>query len=171
MEDFYQKLELVVNRCGLQTKPQNIFNCDKTGFQTDAGVQKVLCRRGSRNPNKLVVSSTKATYTVLMCCNAIGDFLPMFINYKGLHLYHTWCVNGPANARYNCSPSGWMELAQFFDWFISCFVPETSKYEVTKLLILDGHNSHISLELVEAAIENNVEIFCLPVHTSHLVQP
>ncbi|KAJ8948224.1 hypothetical protein NQ314_008461 [Rhamnusium bicolor] len=32
-------------------------------------------------------------------------------------------------------------------------------------------NSHVSLELIDAAAEKNIEIFCLPAHTSHLVQP
>ncbi|KAF2892077.1 hypothetical protein ILUMI_14096 [Ignelater luminosus] len=81
----------------------------------------MLCRRGSRNLNKLVSSATKATYTVLMFCNAIDDFLPMFINYKWLHLYSTWSYNGLTNARYNCSSSSWMEAAQFFDWFINSY--------------------------------------------------
>ncbi|XP_018578113.1 uncharacterized protein LOC108916364 [Anoplophora glabripennis] len=171
MEDCYNKLQAVYSHFGLDKKPQNIFNCDEIGFQTDAGVQKVLCKRGSRNPNKLVGSVTKATYTVLICCNAVGDFLPMFINYKGLHLYSTWCVDGPENCRYNCSPSGWMESLQFFDWYTNCFIPSTSDLQGTKLLIFDGHNSHLSLDLVETAAKHNIEIFCLPDHTSYLVQP
>ncbi|KAJ8943848.1 hypothetical protein NQ314_009617 [Rhamnusium bicolor] len=56
-------------------------------------------------------------------------------------------------ARYNCSLSGWMEAPQFLDWFINCFIPETLKLDGTKLLILDGHKSHVSLELIDAAAE------------------
>lgn len=169
--DFYTKLNDIMTKLDITNKPQNVYNCDETGFQTDAGKQRVLCKRGSKNPNKLVGSVTKASYTVLTCCNAIGDFLPLFINYKGLHLYSTWCVNGPNNARYNCSPSGWMESPQFLDWFLNCFVPATSKQEGNKLLIYDGHNSHISIELIETAVKNNITLLCLPAHTSHLVQP
>ncbi|KAJ8955075.1 hypothetical protein NQ314_006955 [Rhamnusium bicolor] len=119
MEDCYNKLKDIIARFDLQSKPQNIVNCDEISFQIDAGIQKILCKRGSRNPNKLVGNVTKAMYTVLMCCNAIGDFLPMFIISKGLHLYSTWCFGGPEKARYNCSPSGWMEVPQFLDWFIN----------------------------------------------------
>lgn len=171
MDNFYSILMRLYDECQLHNRPQNIFNCDETGFQTDAGSQKVICRRGSRNPVKVVGSTTKATYTVLMCCSATGDYLPMFINYKGLHLYTNWCTNGPENARYNCSPSGWMESAQFLDWFINLFIPSTSHLEGKKLLILDGHNSHISIQLIDKATENNIELLCLPAHTSHLLQP
>lgn len=171
MDNFHTILMRLYDECQLHNRPQNIFNCDETGFQTDVGKQKVICRRGSRNPFRVVGSTTKATYTVLMCCSATGDYLPMFINYKGLHLYSNWCTNGPENARYNCSPSGWMESAQFLDWFVNLFIPSTSHLEGKKLLILDGHNSHISLQLIDKAKENNIELLCLPAHTSHLLQP
>lgn len=171
MLDFHNKIKELIEKYDLANKPQNIYNCDETGFQTDAGTQKVLCKRGSRNPTKLVGSVTKGMYTVLMCCNAVGEFLPMFINYKGLHLYTTWCNNGPNDCRYNCSPSGWMEAPQFLDWFVNCFIPATAKLEGTKVLILDGHNSHISIDLIDLAVENNIEILCLPAHTSHVLQP
>ena len=39
------------------------------------------------------------------------------------------------------------------------------------LLIQDGHSSHITVELIELAKENNIHILCLPSHTTHLLQP
>lgn len=167
----FSKLQTVIVNLGLENKPQNIFNCDETGFQTDAGSQKVLCRRGSRNPHKLVANVTKALYTVLVCCNAVGDYTLFFVNYKGLHLYSNWCQGGPENARYNCSPSGWMESNQFLDWFQKILISEGQKLEGKKLLIYDGHSSHLSLPLIDMAIQNGIELFCLPAHTSHLLQP
>ncbi|KAJ8935841.1 hypothetical protein NQ314_012619 [Rhamnusium bicolor] len=154
MEGCFNKLKDIIARFDLQNKPQTIFHCDEIGIQRDAGIQKVLCKRGSRNPNKLVGSVTKAMYTVLMYCNAIGDFLPMFINYKGLHLYSTWCVGEPEKARYNCLQSGWIEAPQCLYWFINCFIPEILKLDGTK-----------------CDCRKNIEMFCLPAHTSHLVQP
>lgn len=59
MEDCYNKFQAVYSSFGLDKKPQNNFNRDEIGFQTDAGVQKVLCKRGSRNPKNLSVASQK----------------------------------------------------------------------------------------------------------------
>lgn len=171
MRDFAKKLKATIERNNLENKPQNIFNCDETGFQTDVGIQKILCRKGSRNPHKVVGSVTKSTYTVLVCCSAIGDYLPLYINYKGFHLYSNWCQNGPKDAVYNCSPSGWMESAQFASWFENVFIKHTAHLEGTKLLIFDGHNSHLTIPLIELACANNIELFCLPAHTSHALQP
>lgn len=114
---------------------------------------------------------TKSTYTVLVCCNAIGHYLPLNVNYKGLHLYSTWCQNGPDDTVYNCSPSGWMESLQFANWFENVFIKHTAKLDGPKLLIFDGHNSHLTIPLIEMACANNIELFCLPAHTSHALQP
>ena len=46
--------------------------------------------------------------------------------------------------------------------------PETRGY---KLLIVDGHESHISLYAAQLAIANKLDIVLMPSHTSHLVQP
>ena len=39
------------------------------------------------------------------------------------------------------------------------------------LLIFDGHGSHITDKMIELAIKNNIELFCLPPHTTHKLQP
>ena len=36
---------------------------------------------------------------------------------------------------------------------------------------IHGHSSHISIELIEMARENNVCLLCLPSHTTHILQP
>ncbi|KAJ8951729.1 hypothetical protein NQ318_012580 [Aromia moschata] len=35
LEDFYNKIKQAIERNKLENKPQNIFNCDESGFQTD----------------------------------------------------------------------------------------------------------------------------------------
>ena len=39
------------------------------------------------------------------------------------------------------------------------------------LLILDNHSTHVTLEAVEFARENHIDILTLPSHTSHKMQP
>ena len=39
------------------------------------------------------------------------------------------------------------------------------------LLIKDGHTSHTSIEVIELACANNVDLLCLPAHTTHILQP
>ena len=39
------------------------------------------------------------------------------------------------------------------------------------LLVMDGHGSHVSIELIEVAHANDVHLLCLPSHTTHILQP
>ena len=39
------------------------------------------------------------------------------------------------------------------------------------LLVLDGHNSHVTLEVVTLAMNSGLDIISLPSHTSHALQP
>ena len=107
----------------------------------------------------------------MSCCSAAGDYLPRLILYKSVHLYTKWCQEGPTDATYNTSENGWINKAIFFDWFQNCFIPKTAQGNKTRLLILDGHSSHVSLRIVETALANNIILLCLPAHSTHLLQP
>ena len=39
------------------------------------------------------------------------------------------------------------------------------------MLFVDGHKSHLSLELIDLARKKNVILFCIPPHTTHALQP
>lgn len=64
-----------------------------------------------------------------------------------------------------------METPLFYDWFKVVFVEYVKQLDGPKLLILDGHSSHITLDIVRLAKENNIEIVCLPPHSTHILQP
>ena len=58
------------------------------------------------------------------------------------------------------SCSGWMETANFHEWFVKMFLTSVSDIVKTGpvVLFLDGHKSHITLQLIEMAKEHNVII-------------
>ena len=51
-----------------------------------------------------------------------------------------------------------------FFWIIPC------KPSWQKDLIIDGHGLHISIEMIQVVIDNNI-LYCLPPHTTHILQP
>ena len=64
-----------------------------------------------------------------------------------------------------------MEKVQSIRWFQKVFLIHTSHLIGKKILFLDGHASHVTMELIDKAIKNDVELLCLPAHTSHVLQP
>jgi len=49
------------------------------------------------------------------------------------------------------------------------FVPEKTNNKI--LLLLDGYRSHIAMDIADWVKSNNIVLFILPAHTSHLLQP
>jgi len=59
------------------------------------------------------------------------------------------------------------------DWLIRCFDPQTQDKAAGeyRLLICDGHDSHITAEWIAHCIDNDILLMILPPHSSHLTQP
>ena len=64
-----------------------------------------------------------------------------------------------------------MEQPHFQEWFDEIFLKHANSIEGPKVLIFDGHRSHITLNIVESARNNNIHIILLPPHTTHVLQP
>ena len=71
--------------------------------------------------------------------------------------------------------NAWMTRWLFESWishFIECLkkgpgVDLTNRH----LLILDGHNFHVTVEVVKISMESGLDIGSLPSHTNHALQP
>ena len=39
------------------------------------------------------------------------------------------------------------------------------------MLLVDGHKSHLTIDVIDKCRANNIILFCLPPHTTHALQP
>ena len=172
------KVSATVSNAGLGELPpeelaKRLWNCDETAFATDTASKKILARRGAKQVHEVGGGSGREHITVLGCGSASGERLPPYVVYKGKNLWTTWTKGGPAGALYTVSESGWMERPHFLEWFKKLFLPAVSSIlqKGQVILFMDGHASHINLELIALARERGVILFCLPSHTTHALQP
>jgi len=56
---------------------------------------------------------------------------------------------------------------------LKVFLPLTKPedLEERRLLILDGHESHVTVDFMWECFKNKVQLIYLPAHTSHVLQP
>ena len=149
--------------------PESIYNLDETGLNTNP-IGKVFVDPKSKDAYTMNSNCGKAIYSVLFCSSAVGRYLPPFVVYKGKYLYSTWTESAPAGCRFAVSPSGWMHDYVFENWFMEHFIPFVADNQKPVLVIYDGHGSHLTFKTVEAAMENDVVIVCLPPNCSHALQ-
>jgi hypothetical protein len=72
------------------------------------------------------------------------------------------------------SETGWSNADVFRDYLQNHFIPNVRRGEKDDqpiLLILDGHATHISKQVIEWAVSQHLILFVLPAHSSHVLQP
>src|SRR5271170_2911375 len=112
--------------------------------------------------------------TVVECICADGSIIPPLVIFKAKNLSRQWIpasIHG--NWRFNCNSKGWTSNDHGLDWLKRCFDPETRVKAAGeyRLLICDGHDSHITAEFIAHCMDNKILLMILPPHSSHLTQP
>jgi hypothetical protein len=68
------------------------------------------------------------------------------------------------------SKNGWTDNEIGLEWLKVCFEPETQDGDDEyRLLILNGHASHLSTTAIRFCIASKIIPLCLPPHTTHLL--
>ena len=70
------------------------------------------------------------------------------------------------------SPNGWTDSELGYEWLVKDFDAQTKDKAGgrTRVVLMDGHSSHYSLDLLEYARKNNIVILGYPPHCTHVLQ-
>ncbi|KAH7922725.1 DDE-domain-containing protein, partial [Leucogyrophana mollusca] len=155
---------------------ENVYNMDEKGCQHGGGRGqsrlKHLISRQKRSHYKFR-SDNLELVTVIECVCADGTNLQPGFVFSGKQFSPEWFQVHP-DICVSTSPNGWTDDFLGAEWFKQSFVPQATARNTSGqpiLLIFDGHGSHMVDEIREAAIQNNIHLFCLPAHTTHKLQP
>jgi hypothetical protein len=156
--------------------PRQIWNCDESGVQAgrNGGRTLVFAKRGSRIVHSIIPNQWE-WLSVLACVNASGEHIPHFYIFKGKHMRRNYIERCEDGTNMAMQPKAWMTGYLFYSW-ISHFKEALEKLggispSNRHLLILDGHSSHVTLDVVYKAKLMGLDILTLPSHTSHHLQP
>ena len=59
-------------------------------------------------------------------------------------------------------------ISKHFDKYT---IPEETTSGSWRMLIVDGHSSHVAWPVIEYALDHHILVYCLPSHSTHLMQP
>ena len=173
IQSFYENLQslLTLHEYGAD----RIWNCDESGAQAGRnGGGVVIARKGARHVHS-IVPDQRDWLSVLVCINADGFSIPSFYVFRGTRFRQNYIEKCEPGATMAMQPRAWMTTYLFSAW-LSHFIESVKgmggiSTERRHLLILDGHNSHCTLEVVREARAAGLDILTLPAHTSHALQP
>ncbi len=168
-KNYFDLLQETLDKYNLKDKPSQIYNCDESGLPLEHKPPRIVSAKGTRKVRQ-ISSGNKTQITIRGCCNAAGQAIPPMVVFSGNRFNHELSKGEVPGTLYGMSDSGWIDPELFATWFSNHFL----QHAVTSrplLLMLDGHSSHYTLDLIQSAKDNDVVIFCLPPHTTADSQP
>ena len=153
----------------LTTSPRRIYNCDESFLPLDGSREKAVTHIKSKC-SYAQVNGTTEHITLLCGASAAGMALPPMIIYPKAFPGGAYTFRGPDDAVYAKSESGWVDSELFYAWMQKKNLVH-AVHQRPVFLLVDGLSSHMTLDLIDLARENNIILFCLPPHTTHLLQP
>jgi len=144
-----------------RTSDSRLFPADLKELQLPSGVR--------------IQDGSREFATVLCCVCADGTYLDAAIIMKGKHLQDSWFQNledVPSNILFGVSPNGWTDNTKSLTWLKRNFGPgsatEIKAAGEWRMLLFDGHVSHVNGEFLIACLDYRVLPVCLSPHTTHL---
>ena len=151
----------------------DIYNFDETGFMMGKILsQLVITASEGYGKKKRIQPGNREWVTVIQGVGASGRRLPPFVVFAGKVLIDVWFKDLPTDWVLEVSPNGWTNNQLALAW-LEHFDTHTKSCTVGgyRLLIIDGHESHCSVDFQDLCKEKNIILLCMPAHSSHLLQP
>ena len=169
INNYFDLLEQTIEANSLSQRPGQIFNCDETGMPLSHKPLKVLAPVVQKHPYA-VTSGDRSQITILACASASGYSIQPMVVYDRKSLQPDMTEGEVPGTFYGLSESGWMNAELLEEWFKRHFLIHAPSIRPL-LLLLDGHTSHYNPSFLKLAAEQGIIVFCLPPHTTHLLQP
>ena len=165
-----------------QIDPRHTYNMDEKGFMIGivGRSKKIFSRRmwEKKEVRASLQDGNCAWITLLACICADGSALPPSLIYQAANkgIQSSWVDDiqaGEHSVFITSSPSGWTNndigLAWLEQVFDRCTKEKTRRSY--RLLILDGHGSHITMDFINYCDKNKILLAILPPHSTHTLQP
>jgi hypothetical protein len=152
---------------------EDVYNMDETGIALGVCTNTRVLASSSKKKAYIKSPENREWVSIVECVSATGQRLRCVVIFKGQSLQTTWFSSklGP-DWLYTTSQNGWTSNAIGKRWLRRIFLPETTRPEAKhRLLIVDGHGSHIDVDFQWLCKQNQIELLYLPPHSSHILQP
>lgn len=166
---FFDNLKCTLEKYKFENK--DIWNVDETGVQTVQRPNKIVAEKGVHQVGKVTSAERGQTVTMVLAVSAIGNSVPPMFVFPRVFFKDHFIINGPPGCIGTSYPSGWITSKSFLKFIKHFHGHVRSTKDNPCLLILDNHESHLSIEVLNFCKENGIVMLSFPPHTSHRLQP
>lgn len=171
--NWYQRLGKVIKDHNI--RPGDIYNFGGIRFRAGVGRRQWVI---TRDPSEVPFSghsSTREGFTLLEAICGDGTAIPPMLIIAAQKHLQSWYDFLKCHYRVAVSDSGHTndqlayEWLVHFDQFTSARAGSSSSSY--RLLLFNGHFPHCTCEFLSFCKDKNIIPFCIPAHTTHLLQP
>lgn len=173
IQNWYDQLLLIIERKSITLDA--IWNMDEMGTAFGYCTHQTVF--GSQDTNNTFVRrpQDREWCTSIECISCLGLSITPLLIFKAKHVQEQWFIpEDTPDWAYTSSSSAFTTNEIGLKWLQEIFIPQTSKTlrdNQWRLLILDGHKSHVSEEFMQFAYTQKVFCYYLVPHASHILQP
>ncbi|KAJ6020072.1 hypothetical protein N7499_003031 [Penicillium canescens] len=170
VERWFQDYKQVVTEHGICQ--QDIYNFDETGFQIGVGRDQFII---TRHPKKKLFNGSitnRESVTVLEAVSADGFACPPLIILSAKQALARWFDAIKEDEHLAVTDTGYINDTLAFQW-IQLFHKWTigRTLGAKRLVLCDRFGAHMTRQFVQFCEKNNIILFFLLSHTSHVLQP
>ena len=173
IQEHFERVREVIQEYGILS--EDIYNFDETGFAMGlCATAKVITGSDRYSRPYLLQPGNREWVTAIEAVNSTGWALPSYVIFKATTYYQQgWFETLPQDWRLDISKNGWTTDEIGIRWLQKHFIPHTTSRTKGRyrMLVLDGHGSHLTAQFDRICAENNIITVCMPPHSSHLLQP
>jgi hypothetical protein len=152
------------------------YNFDETGFQMGVvSTAKVITGTDRAGRPRTTQPGNREWITVIEAICARGIAIPPLVIFEAVMHQAAWYADGliPPDWAIGVSENGWTTNKIGLWWLehVSDKYTKDRTLGCYRLLILDGHGSHVTPEFDQYCSEHLIILLCMPPHSSHLLQP
>ena len=153
-----------------------VLNWDQTGIRLVPSSTWTMERRGSRRVEMIGVND-KRQITAVFCGNALGDFLPLQLIYKGKSSRCHPRFEFPSDWNITHSPNHWSNEDTMLQYIDNIILPYVAKVrddigaDKPALVIMDNFKGQTTQQVIQRLDNNNILISWLPPNTTDRLQP
>ena len=167
---FFDNLKTVFEKEKIDAS--RVYNIDETGMSTVQKQRtKILATTGKKQVGRVVSAEKGETVTAVVCISASGSFIPPMLIFPRKNLNDRLLHGAPPGTIGATSPSGWINSQLYIQWLRHFIKHSGATADHKVLLILDNHESHVSLDAWDLCRANGIIVISLPPHCSHRCQP
>lgn len=152
------------------------YNMDEAGIMEGLGTNGLVVGAAEFRKAILKEPNRGSWMSFVECVSATGHVLEPLVIFRGQTVQQQWFPDDELHRfrqwQFAASENGWTSNDNALEWLTKVFIPRTKPSQPQhRLLVLDGHGSHVTDEFMWQCYLNNIYVIYLPAHTSHILQP